>query len=603
MPETRNPFTVHAPDGMAAQDTVDLFVDVFSDFPKIPAPGHTVIDGPRGSGKSMMLRYLEPDCQMLARRCGSRDLPFWGVYVPIKKSPLKVTEMLRLDDRHASALINEHILTMYVAEKALASLRKAGCQDDDAQAFAKMKEFVRSSLLPALIECGVDVEAPSAPEFRQIGDCIDFAVKLAQRQVSEVIRYTKQGGVSPAQPVHPYSGALCGYLDFLYPMLIEMRKLPFMPQNVFLLIDDADILNLTQTRVLNTWLSCRTTAEVSIKATTQMGYKTYRTVTGQLVESPHDFSRVRILTLYTASPKARYRDKVRSIVTKRLDLKKLHVSPEEFFPVDAEQEAKIRAIADEYLANWEKDGKGARPRDDAYRYARPDYIRQLGGAAKSTSTYSYAGFDQLVHISSGIIRDLLNAAALMFGETVARRSGEPVEHIPQGIQDTVVRSLADELMRDTLDAHADDRAEEAPPPEDIRRLHNLISACGATFHEILLSDRSERRVFSIAISGELEEDVRRILRLGCELGYFHMGSIGNKEGTGRTRLYVLTRRLAPYFNLDPSSFAGYLFVTSDRLRAAMERPGRMLRRPGEIDASELGQLKLDLEISYEQGPN
>ena len=66
--------------------------------------------------------------------------------------------------------------------------------------------------------------------------------------------------------------------------------------------------------------------------------------------------------------------------------------------------------------------------------------------------------------------------------------------------------------------------------------------------------------------------------LGIKHGYFQKSTIGNKDGTGRTTLYILTRRVAPYFTLDPSGFAGYLFVTSDRLQEGMLHPDRLLRR-------------------------
>jgi hypothetical protein len=100
---------------------------------------------------------------------------------------------------------------------------------------------------------------------------------------------------------------------------------------------------------------------------------------------------------------------------------------------------------------------------------------------------------------------------------------------------------------------------------------------GRTFHEILISDRSERRVFSIALYDTPTREVAAVLALGVQYGYFHQSTIGNKDGTGRTWLYVLSRRLAPYFLLDPTGFAGYLFVKSDDLAKAMRQPGSRLR--------------------------
>ncbi len=598
MREIRNPFSVRTPEGMPAADVVGLFVDVFTNFPKIADQGHCFLHGPRGSGKSMMFRYLQPDCQVLARRCRPDELQFWGVYIPVKN--VGITEMLRLDGRHASALLNEHFLTMHVTENVFDSLARAKLDESGRDEFTR---FLLEYLLPLLADRGADVGRATTRvrASQSLEECLNVAKDIAVAQRRSVTDYAQKLTLSlPDEVPPPYTGALCDYLGFLHPVLSEMKKRRFMPaQPVYLLVDDADCLSLTQTRVLNSWVSCRMSADVSIKASTQMRYKTYRTVAGSLIESPHDFQHVNMLTLYTASPKETYRDRVHSIVQKRLERCQISATPEEFFPDDAEQEAQIKQIAARYIADWEQSGAGYRPGDDAYRYARPDYIKSLAGSHKSTPTYSYAGFSQLVHISSAIVRNFLEAAALMFSETVARQPDEGVCCIPHGIQSDVVKRLSDEKISVGLDAVADDQAEEAPPSEDIQKLRNLVLACGSTFRAILVSGRSERRVFSIAISGQLDPDVRRILRLGVQLGFFHEGWIGNKEGTGRTPRFVLTRLLAPFFRLDPTSFAGYLFVTSGNLRAALYNPGHLLRSLDSLDVAEPEQLPLEMSDERE----
>ncbi len=81
-----NPFAVQTPEDISAKDVESLFVDVFTDFHNIPKLGHTFLHGPRGSGKSMMFRYLEPDCQCLTLKKAVNELPFFAV--------------LRLDQEH-----------------------------------------------------------------------------------------------------------------------------------------------------------------------------------------------------------------------------------------------------------------------------------------------------------------------------------------------------------------------------------------------------------------------------------------------------------------------------------------------------------------------
>jgi hypothetical protein len=85
-------------------------------------------------------------------------------------------------------------------------------------------------------------------------------------------------------------------------------------------------------------------------------------------------------------------------------------------------------------------------------------------------------------------------------------------------------------------------------------------------------------VFSIAFSDAPDRDVLDVLKLGVQCGYLHEASIGNKEGTGRTRMFVLSRRLAPFFMLDPTGFAGYKFVTNAAVKEAILRPKAFIAR-------------------------
>jgi hypothetical protein len=67
--------------------------------------------------------------------------------------------------------------------------------------------------------------------------------------------------------------------------------------------------------------------------------------------------------------------------------------------------------------------------------------------------------------------------------------------------------------------------------------------------------------------------------LGVNYAYLHRSTIGRKErGRGRTWLYILNRRLAPIWTLDPNSFAGYLFIQNKYLEAAMLKPRDILQR-------------------------
>ncbi len=584
MPEARNPFAVQTPEDLTADVMVSLFVDVFSDFTMVEKVGHTFLHGPRGSGKSMMFRYLEPDCQ--AAKEDSRPLreqAFFGVYLPIKKTDLSVTELVRLEDQNASTILNEHLLTTAVAARTFAALRKAPIAEADGASAARIIDFYQQTFSRLVRRSGLFTELPIVDATASHDQLFEVMQRVCDDMYLQAAQYLRR--LSFLSTPLPYDGALAGYLDFMLPLVQGLKRLPFMPNGpVYLLIDDADNLNLIQTRILNTWVSYRTVADISLKISTQLRYKTYSTVVGTKIEAPHDYSEVNIDVVYTTNRgRSKYYGRVAEIVKKRLHPAIGEVSPDEFFPPDRDQEARIAAIAGEIREAFPEHGRGHRASDDVARYARPEFIKRLRGRSKSGSSYSYAGFDQLVHISDGVIRHFLEAASRMWAIAQANTGGQTVRVIPAHIQNQVVRDLADELLAE-FDKLALDEASE-----EVTQLRNLVQALGGLFQQIMLSNRSERRTFSIAFSDPPDEQIQKVLDLGVRLGYFHRSFIGNKEGTSRTALYIFTRRLAPHFTLDPTSFAGYQFVRSEVIRKALTKPASLVRAVRNLGADSLLQ--------------
>ncbi len=579
--ELQNPFTVRTPEDISAEDAAFYFVDMFGGYFNVTQPGHTFLHGPRGCGKSMIFRYLEPDCQVLVRGVPISVLPFYGVYVPIRSHEVKLAEMERLRD-HAGIVINEHFLTMFVCVKLFLSLSKAPFPEH-LTAPAELTDFSTQRLEPLLRRAGWRGEMPAPPSNGRPKQYFKMLMEVFDSLYQEACAYLRQLSFPSQEPT--YSGPLAGYLDFIIPMLRHLRELPFMPNAPFyFLLDDADNLNIAQTSILNSWVSSRTKASVSLKISTQLNYKHYRTVTRQTIDSPHDYSEIDLTSVYTSAKSGRYYEKVAEIVKRRLTGHHLAITPEAFFPPYEKQEKKIAAIAAELAEKWGTAGKGYRAGDDAYRYARPDYMRQLAGRRKSSSKYRYAGFEQLVHLSSGVVRYFLEPAYQMYGEMLARNQGNPVTCITAEVQDDCARQQALDFLISEFDKLSDAGRDDPRLLDRTTQLRNLVWALGGTFRRILLSDAAERRVFSIALSDTPSDEILQVFHLGVSYGYFHRSSIGNKEGTGRALMFVLSKRLAPAFNLDPTGFSGYKFVTSAAVKEAMTNPRAVLARVRERGA-------------------
>lgn len=591
MKNKNNPFQIKTPEKLNPDETLNLFVDVFTDYQKIKTEGHTFILGPRGIGKSMMFRYLQPDCQCLSINGNVSQIEFLGLYIPLRNASFTtITEFRRLE-KNGAQIINEHIMSVYFLQmvyKSLAtkSLYTSGEDIWDEQARAYYNELY-DDFFPAS-----DRKEVNGKKIYEVFSMLTSQMEFYYRQA---INYTKR--LSFTVDVFPYNGPLFDYLGVVIPVIVLLQNINcFHEKKVYFLIDDAHCLTNQQTHILNYWVSTRTAGEISLKISTQYDYKNYYTVTGATIDAPHDYSEIDMHRVYTSKVKKIYVQRITEIVDKRLKNAGIAHSPEEFFPPDEEQEKKIKAIAEEYKERFDKgEGKGNKRTDDSLRYARPDYIKSLMGTSKSSYTYSYAGFEQLIHLSSGIARLFLESAYKMYAEEQSTNEDEEVNEIPASVQNQVIREDANQFLFKELPKYAKDSTQNpsdsgvAYPEEDIQKLSNLINGLGGLFREILVSDRSERRVFSIAISDTPSPEVTRILSLGVQLGYFHQSTIGKKDSKsgGRTSLYILNRRLAPIWTLDPTSFAGYLFIRNQLLEEAMSNPSSLLRRLGKaIDEEE-----------------
>ena len=566
-----NPFKITTPEDLTAEETVKLFVDVFTDFYQITDPGHVLMKGPRGTGKSMMLRYLEPDCQCLKMSCTISQLPFIAIYVPLKNTNFSLAELKRFDNKHASAVLNEHLMITHCLLKVFSDVKK-GLESSDI-AIDKMISFYSDVVVPIL-----ELQAEEISDVKNVNDIFDIIIKQLNDVYKQIMNYVKKSAF--ASGILPYPGSLYDYNDYLVPLLEALSNaISDTSATVYLLLDDAHFLSDVQTKVLNTWVSSRSSRKVSLKISTQYNYKSYYTINGATIDTPHDYTELDIATVYTEgnkTVKSTYYRRIYDIVNKRLELYGIKQDVETFFPVDVQQEQKIKEIELEYINKYDRgEGFGYNRTDDARRYARPDYIKSLGGTSKSSYTYSYAGFNQLVNISSGVVRYFLQQAHTMFAQQQALlKEGAALSCITASVQNAVVREMANKALFNELESYTIEGHEQAYPKEDIQKLSNLIQGLGALFRKNLLSNKKERRVFSVAISDAPTDEVERIFEIGLQLGYFHKSTIGRKNAgsIGRLRLYVLNRRLSPIWNLDPNGFAGYLFLKNQVLEDAIRDP-------------------------------
>lgn len=568
--EMKSPFEYTSPEAIPAQDVIDLFVPVFGEYYNVPNAGHTFIHGPRGCGKSMMFRYMGPDCQCLVGNTNIKDLEYFAIHIPIKEGQLDKTDLSLLNNKHGESLLNEHFMVIsFLATifKRLAEINFDNFSETNDATLKFYNEIFLKQLKNTRWDNYEDLPA-NANDYKSIFTHIKEIFSGLHKEFTHNFVYKLFGHPGPL----PYNGPIMLFSEFMLPLLSSIKSLPFMPEKpIYLLIDDADNINPIQTRILNTWVSLRTSKDVSFKISTQLNYKTYRTINNSRIDTPHDYSEINISDIYTTK-KGTYQKRVKEAVERRL--KKFgykDVKAEDFFPPDQEQEDKIDIIFSEYQNKY-PDKKGY---DYAYRYARPDFMGSLKG---NLNTFSYAGFNNLVNVSSGIMRHFIDFANRMYTHQNAIPQKANLNYLDPSIQDEEVKAYSDWFFDENFIKLRDDKENTNEQVQDFDKLRNLIEALGQTFNLILFSDATERRVFSIALQDDPDKELRKIFNLGVQTGYFQKSLIGNKTGTGKARLYILSRLLSPHFKLDPTSFAGYKFVTCDVLKEALTKPKTVIGR-------------------------
>lgn len=593
----KNPFSVKTPENLTAEELVDLFVP-YPEFENLQVSGHQFLNGHRGSGKSMMLRMMSPDSQLRYLNCSLSELKYFGVYLSIKATELNAPEYTRLEKEIGGTILSEHVLTTKLLSTLFSTINEHCIEHIGSENLvSELQRVISLTLFNKLKYAGWREQLPDNLML-DTKDILSFAINLVDEIHNKSVQYIKRRSFLGA--AHPYEGALLGFQDVLLPIVKELSDRNILPKKapVYFLLDDADNLTEQQTQILNTWVSYRTTGCVSLKISTQLNYKTQKTVSGIKIEEPHDFSSINFTSVHTGSVKERYPKLVADIVKKRLNRYGIeNVDPLIFFPEDEAQKRAIQDIANEIKDEWMPGKSGYRPADDSYRFARAEYIRRLSGSSKQGSNYRYAGFEQLVHISSGIIRFFLEPAARMFTEQLLKNGTSHVDSISVAVQDKALREQSDQLLLHDFETLVED-TDSDEQLNDITRLRNIVQGIGSLFKAHVMSKTSkQRRVFSFSISDTPSRDITKILKLGVVHGYFYVDSIGTKDGMGRTVLYVLTRRLAPSFSLDPIGFSNYLTVTNEFLIGISEKPQTYIRRIREkkdIDSffDDFGQLSL-----------
>ncbi len=586
-----NPFSNRYPENMSCAQIKELFVDEFVDLPNILNHNHHFIWGARGSGKSMLFRYIEACCHADSvkelKQQSLIECPVIPIYYKIASNTLRMVEFVLIDKNYA-ALLTEHMLIMSIVRLTLNNIKNY----EDIQKENKIT-YVKQIVYDLF---GMDVEESviCANKSRVVeNEPLEWLDSICQHELNAVLNYLRSTHKNIDVDYH---GCIVGYHDFLIPFFELTKDLIGVNNLVFyLLIDEAGRTYEFQQEILNGWIACRNHDVLSIKLTSvRAEYITFYTRDRWSIQNTHDFSETTLNIVHYS--KEDYKRKIKKVVQKRFIAYGIEIDDiEKFYPIDST----YQNIIDSEKDKLEKEYVDCKTKETFSEYCSrrliPKVFQYLSEKHKSPS---YSGFEMLVATSAGIIRNFLEPSEMMYDAVTQQNKDLKVMYIPTNIQEEQINKYSEVFFNSIRNVALGNSQDK----NLLIKLENLIRALGKYFRaRLLMEDLTEGRIFSFAIKQveKLSYEERRVLQLAEQHDYLQKSFYSGKNGTNAEEWYLLSRKLAPFFKLDPTALKGRIVFSPLDIQTAMENPDQFvkmkmskLQKRKEEKESEIYQMSL-----------
>lgn len=543
--EKRNPFEYEQATKLTPSEMISYYIDDHNYSRFISSKKNVFLVGERGTGKTMTLLYYSLPTRIEYSKDNDIELALdvLSVYVPCN-TPLYHRKEHEILDGLSAGLIGEHIFVGTIMQAIIDAVFKIPniATDEELENFRNDFEYL------------YDVEfAVAIP--------VNRAVWLFLNDTMRRVQYVLE------EKAVNYSGVYYSFNSGVKPLISCLRRFEKLSNAHFsFMIDDAQLLNDYQVKALNSWVSYRDNSHFSFKiATTRVDAPHKKTSSGGSVLEGHDYIKIEMEQPYQnkTSEFARLANK---IIEKRLAAIGISKTPEEFFPVNSSfikllEEARETARREFELKKT--DIKGRPVSDYVYKHARAIYFRDR---ASHANLPQYSGFDLLVHLSSGVIRNLLIPCYVMYDMVLSQNKN--YEYIPTSIQSQVIIQKSKDLWRlaETLDS-----AIEGCSQKDRLHVYQMLDKLAILFKKRLMSDISEPRAVDFTISGLEEErhaELINILRIAQKAQLLYTYRSSAKDAGKMETYYMTNRMLLPERGLDPFGQHARVSIKADFLLQA-----------------------------------
>lgn len=519
-----NPFIHDAATNLSEEIISELYIDI-EDSEMIESQRNVFVTGYRGSGKSMLLRHNT----FSMRYSRNQNLDFIGIYVSCMTPFFSQKEHLLVDDNFQKKIVDEHMLVLVMSINLIKSIKNDFLlSDEESKIIQELKYYF-------------DIDSSSLDDF----------YRFLNR---ELFNTQKETNISPETF---YKNAYT-FSSLIFPIVEALSSIDKLLNTRFsFLIDDGQLLSDFQKRSLNSWISFRDTRKINFKvAITSTKEYAFYTDTNSVILDNHDFVVVDLEKNFFGK-ETNYFEFAKKIIERRLQKFgfKNHKA-EEFFPEDVNFEKRIDEIKENFIKGTYpelKDQTEEYRKTKASKYTRAIYFRErLEKPRSNNPTTAYTGFNTLVNISTGVIRNLLIPCSTMYEYEKNKSKLDKVEYIHSKTQ---YEAIIKESQKKWESLKYLSVQIEGCDEETSLKIEKFLKNFGNQLKSILLDPSStEKQVLTFTIEKlddyHKKNNIKQILLIAEKAGLLY-SRIGPGRNSNRTTWYTPNRILWTELGLDP----------------------------------------------------
>lgn len=538
----KNPFEYEAANNLDDDDIISFYIEDYNYSRFLNSNRNIFLVGERGSGKTMTLLYNSFKIQHLKSKKGkqSANYDYVGIHIPCNTPLFHKKEYLLFNDDFKASVLCEHYLALTIVYSICDSLREIKEVDETISADSEMKNSLFEEF-----EYLIDTTDLN----RKIGFIASVRLFVARELNISQKKINSENAESFYDNAYSFS-------SIVIPFIKILKNTPAFSKSHFLLmIDDAHDLNKYQIRNINSWIAYRDHSDFSFKiATAKINRPEFITATGGSILEGHDFITVDMEKPFQ-NEKSDFFLMAKEILEKRLAKTGFVSDVDSFFPINADFKQnleKCKQLVREKYISKNPLASSKQVSDYVYKYSRAEYFRSRGTNANLPP---YSGFETIVDISTGVIRNLLDPCYWMYDAAISHNNSGKIMAVTPTIQNHIIIERS-KRMWERL-ANGLDREVDGCSKEQAKQIFNLFENLAVLFKKRLLEHKSEPRAITFSISQvnsetkQIHESLIELINIAqrAQIIYTRIGSA--KDFGKQEPYYVPNRMLMPAKGLDP----------------------------------------------------